>query len=199
MHTGINWSKSLTGILYVNKVISSEAAPHLYKSCTFLFEDLDLSKKSLETVSPANLESVRNIFVYYPDELEVVYTPDGTTVDNTAPMRQKFLFLCEQIVKTMPKVKELAVWIGKILELENEGTRVNTYERALLQFAGLAELKTTIVKKYGDVFDNSGDDNARWEGSEYTVEGVKEMIATCDHTALDRQRKAFEEARDKEC
>lgn len=196
-HTGINWSKSLTGILYANKVISSEAAPHLYKSCTFFFEDLDLSKKFLDSVSPANLESVRNIFVYYPDEPEVVYTQDGTTVDNTAPMRQKFLLLCEQMVKTMPKVKELMVWIGKILELENEGTRVNMYERALLQFACLAELKTTTVKKYGDVFDNSGDEDARWEGNEYTVEGVKEMIANCDHTALDRKRKAFEEARDK--
>jgi hypothetical protein len=76
-------------------------------------------------------------------------------------MRQKFHLLCEQIVKTMPKVKELTVWIGKILELENEGTRINAYERALLQFAGLAELKTTIVKKYGDVFDNSGDEDAR--------------------------------------
>jgi hypothetical protein len=160
-HTGVNWSKSLTGILYANKAISSEAAPHLYKSCTFFFEDLDLSKKFLETVSLANLESIRNIFVYYSDELEAVYTQDGITADNTAPMRQKFHLLCEQIVKTMPKVKELTVWIGKILELENEGTRINAYERALLQFAGLAELKTTIVKKYGDVFDNSGDEDAR--------------------------------------
>jgi hypothetical protein len=197
--TGINWSKTLTGILYANKQICDEAAPHLYKSCTFLFEDLDLSKRFLETVSSANLESIRSIFIYYPDELEDVYTPDDAFVNNTVPMRQMFHLLCEQIVKTMPKIQELTIWIGKILELENEGTRVNAYERALLEFAGLAELKTTIVKKYGDVFDNSGDEDVRWEGNEYTVEGVKEMIATCDHTALDRKRKAFEEARDKEC
>ena len=63
----------------------------------------------------------------------------------------------------------------------------------------MEELKTTIVKKYGDVFDNSGNEDVRWEGNEYTVEGVKEMIATCDHTALDRKRKAFEESRDKVC
>ena len=195
--TGINWSKSLTGILYANKQISAEAAPHLYKSCTFLLEDVDLSKKFLETVSPANRESIRNIFVYYPDELEVVYTPDDTSVNNAAPMRQKFH--CEQIVKTMSKIQELTIWIGKILELENEGTRENTYERALLQFAGLGELEKITVKKYGDVFDNSGNEDVRWEGNEYTVEGVKEMIATCDHTALDRKRKAFEEARDKVC
>lgn len=62
----------------------------------------------------------------------------------------------------------------------------------------MADLKTTIVKKYGDVLDNSGDEDARWEGNEYTVKGVKEMIATCDRTALDRKRKAFEEARGKE-
>jgi hypothetical protein len=115
-------------------------------------------------------------------------------------MRQKFHLLCEKIVKAMPKVKELTVWIRKILELENEGTRVDAYERAILQFAGLGDLQKTFVKKYGEVFDNSGDESARWEGSnEYTVEGVKEMIATGDHAALDRKRKEFEEARDTEC
>lgn len=199
MHTGFDWSESFTGILYANKQISAEAGPHLYKSCSFLFEDLDLSKKFLEVVCPANLESVQNIFVYYPDELEDVYTPDGTVLNNTAPMRQKFHLLCKKIVEKMPKVKELTIWIGKILELENEGTRDNTYERALLQFAGLVELKEIVVKKYGDAFDNSGDEDVRWEDNEYTVEGVKEMIETCDHTALDRKRKAFKEARDKEC
>ena len=56
------------------------------------------------------------------------------------------------------------------------------------------------MKKYGEVFDNSGDEDARWEGfNKYTVEGVKEIIATGDHAALDRMRNAFEEARDKEC
>jgi len=80
-------------------------------------------------------------------------------------MRQKFHLLCEKIVKAMPKVKELTVWIRKILELENEGTRVDAYERAILQFAGLGELQKTCVKKYGEVFDNSRDENARWEGS----------------------------------
>lgn len=200
VHKGINWSKYLTGILYTNKQISFEAAPHLYKSCTFLFEGLDLSKKFLELVRPTNLESIRNIFVYYPDELEIIYAPDGTVSDNAVPMRQKFHFLCEKIVKAMPKVKELTVWIGKVLELENEGTRVDEYEKAILQFAGLGELQITFVKKYGEVFDNSGDEDARWEGlNEYTVKGVKEMIATGDHAALDRKRKEFEEARDKGC
>lgn len=200
VHTGTNWSKSLTGLLYANKQISCEAAPHLYKSCTFLFEDLALSKKFLEIVRPANLEFIRSIFVYYPDEIEIIWTPDGKLADNTAPMRQKFHLLCEKITQTMPKIKELTVWIGKILELENEGTRVDAYERAILQFAGLGDLQKTFVKKYGEVFDNSGDEDARWEGSnEYTVEGVKEMIATGDHAALDRKRKEFEEARDKEC
>ena len=200
VHKGINWSKSLTGILYTNKQNSAEAAPHLYKLCTFLFEDLDLSKRFLELVCPANLESIRNIFVYYPDELEIIYAPDGTVVENTVSMRQKFQSLCEKIVKAMPKVKELTVWIGKILELENEGTRVDAYKRAILQFAGLGELEKTFVKKYGEVFDNSGDEDARWEGSnEYTVKGVKQMIATGDHAALDNMRKAFGEVRDKEC
>ena len=109
VHTGINWSRSLTGLLYANKQIGSEAAPHLYKSCTFLFEDLDLSKKFLELVRPANLESIRNIFVHYPDELETIYASDGTVVDDIVSMRQKFHLLCEKIVKAMPKVKVLTV------------------------------------------------------------------------------------------
>ncbi|GAB7334610.1 hypothetical protein MBLNU13_g06578t1 [Cladosporium sp. NU13] len=61
VHTGIHWSKSLTSVLYANKQISSEAAPHLYKSCTFFFQALDLSKNFLVAVRPANLESIRNI------------------------------------------------------------------------------------------------------------------------------------------
>lgn len=195
-----NWSKSLTGILYVSKQISCEAAPYLYKSCTFFFEELELSKKFLEAVRPANLEAIRNIFVYYPDGHEVVYFPDGALADYTVCMRQNFYLLCEKIVQAIPKIKELTIWIGRILELENEGTRVDAHEKAILQFAGLAELENVSVKKYGDALDNSGDRNARWEGSnEYTVDGVKEMITTGDHAALDRMRKAFEDARDKEC
>ena len=42
-------------------------------SCTFVLEDFALSKKSLEIIRPANLESIRNIFVYYPDEPSYVF------------------------------------------------------------------------------------------------------------------------------
>jgi hypothetical protein len=192
VHTGTNWSKSLTGILYVNKQINFEAVSVLYQSCTFLFENLDLSYKFLKVVQPTNLHSVRNVYVHYPDELEFVYSPYNTFADNRASMRQKFHLLCRQIVKTMPKIKELTVWIGPILELEYGGTRCEIYERALLQFAALKELETITVKKYGPVFDNSGVEYCWDDTNEYTVEGVKEMIATGDHTALDRWRNGFE-------
>lgn len=193
VRTEANWSKSLTGILYVNKQISSEAASSLLRSCDFFFEDLDLSQKFLGSVQPTNLESIRKISIHYPDELEIVHTLYHTVADNRAPMRQQFYSLCEQIVKMMPKVKELTLWIGDIFELEYGGTRCETYERALLQLAALKELKTITVKKYGTVLDNSGVAHC-WEGqNEYTVGGVKEMIETDDPTALDRWQKAFED------
>jgi hypothetical protein len=147
-----NWSQSRTGILYTNKQISSEAVPYLYQSCTFLFEDLDLSKKFLDIVSPSNLELVRSIFIYYPDELEVVYSLTDTPVDNSVPMRHAFHLLCKRIAQTMPKVKDLTIWIGKILELENEDTRCEVYERALLQLADLKEVETLSVKKFSEIF-----------------------------------------------
>jgi hypothetical protein len=194
---GTNWSKSLTGILYANKQISCEAVPYLYQSCIFFFEDLDLSKKFLDIVRPATLELVRNVFIYYPDELEHVYAPDNTPFDNSGPMRQKFHLLCKGVMRTMPNIKELTIWIGKILELDYRSTRCSAYEGALLQLADLRQVETLIVKKYGEVFDNSGDEDARWEGSnEYTVEGVTEMIATGDRMALERIRKAFEKGLD---
>lgn len=191
-----NWSKSLTGILYTNKQISSEAVPHLYHSCNFSFEDLVLAHKFLKIAGPTNLEFVRKISIYYPDELEVIYTPTPTIVDNSAVMQQMFQTLCEGIVKTMPKINELTVWIGKKLDLEYYGTRNWNYERALLQLAGLKEIEDLVVKKHGDAVDNSGDEEIRWEGdsNEFTVKGVKEMIATGDHGALDRMRRAFKDS-----
>lgn len=63
----------------------------------------------------------------------------------------------------------------------------------------MRQVETLVVKKHGDIYDNSGDEDARWEGdNKYTVDGVREMIVAGDHGVLDRMRKAFEEARDNE-
>jgi hypothetical protein len=190
--TSTNWEKSLTGILYANRQISSEAMPHLYQPCSFFFEDLALSKKFLDTAETKNLEKVLNIALYYPEELEIIHTPIGVT-DNSAAERAKFGSLCKQIVTSMPKVKDLTIWIGKTLELEYEGVRCDTYERALLQLARLKQVKRLDGKKHGEAMDNPGNEDSRWyEGQwDYTIMGVKEMIATSDHTALGRMRVAF--------
>jgi hypothetical protein len=192
--TSPNWKKSLTGILYANRQISSEAMPHLYQSCSFFFEDLALSKKFLDVAEPKNLEKVQKLAVYYPEELEIIHTPMGVT-DNSAGERAKFGGLCKQIATSMPKIKNLTIWIGKTLELEYEGSRCDTYERALLQLARLKEVEHLDVRKHGEAMDNSGNEDSRWyEGQwDYTVRGVKEMIATGDQTALDRMHSAFEQ------
>ena len=192
-HTGASWIKSVTGILYTNKQISSEAAPFLYRSLSFLFEYLDLSRKFLEIVQPTNLESVRSISVHYSHEQELVATSYHMFTQNRRIMRQKFHLLCEQIVKKMPKVKELTVWIGAILELEYGGTRCEVYEQAILEFAALKELETITVRNYGPVFDNSDVEYCWEDTNEYTVGGVTEMIERGDPTALDRWQKAFED------
>ena len=114
--TGTNWSNSLTGILYTNKLISSEAIPYLYQSCTIFFEDLGLSKKFLDITRPKILELVSKVSIYYPDELEIVHTADDAVLDQSVAMRQLFRLLCQKIAKAMPNIKELTVWIGKIIE-----------------------------------------------------------------------------------
>jgi hypothetical protein len=191
--TATNWKKSLTGILCANKQISSEAMPHLYQSCSFFFEDLALSKKLLDTAETKNLEKVLKIALYYPEEFEIIHTPIGVT-DNSSAERAKFASLCKQIAAWMPKAQDLTIWIGKTLELEYEGSRCDTYERALLQLAHLKEVEHLDVKKHGEAMDNSGNEDSRWyEGQwDYTIRGVKEMIVTGDQTALDRMRAAFE-------
>jgi hypothetical protein len=162
--TSPNWKKSLTGILYANRQISSEAMPHLYQSCTFFFEDLALSKKFLDAAEPKNLEKVQELAVYYTEELEIIHTPMGVT-DNSAAERAKFGALCKQIATSMPKIKNLTIWIGKTLELEYEGSRCDTYERALLQLARLKEVERLDVRKMG----------RRW-----TTPGTKIPVGTRD-------------------
>lgn len=199
------WEKSLTGILYANKQISSEAAPYLYQSHTFFFEDLALSKKFLENVGQKNLENVHKISIYYPEELELVESPteaikepnelaaNSLAFSKVISMKWELKHLCVQIAKSMPRIKELTVWIGNILELEYEGCRSPAYETALLQLADLKEVEDLVVRKHGEAIDNSGDEDARWYENQwdYTIRGVKEMIATGYHAALDRMRKAF--------
>jgi hypothetical protein len=57
----------LAGILLASKQNYEEAVPFLYKSCTFLFEDFELSTKFLSAVSPGNLKHITKVMVYYPE------------------------------------------------------------------------------------------------------------------------------------
>lgn len=94
------------------------------------------------------------------------------------------------IVVNMPLAEELTVWLGDTLELEFNSRRCEIYEAALLQFAGLGKVDALSVKKYAEIFDNSGDENARWHEVNWTktrtLSGVEEIIRSGDHGALDR-------------
>jgi hypothetical protein len=57
----------LADILLVSKQNYEEAVPFLYRSCTFLFEDFELSTKFLSAVSPGNLKHITKVMVYYPE------------------------------------------------------------------------------------------------------------------------------------
>ena len=245
---------SLCGILLVSKQNYQEAAPVLYKSCTILFEDFELSTEFLNAVSFDNLKHITKVQVYYPQEAEgtakaitairdcpdlsrfyhqsnalapnaesrlrralVSFDTDpaddytlayniatqGTSFYQSTdpnrlvsvpsslfPSRWLFGVMCRLIVVSTPAVKELTIWIGDTLELEFNSRRDETYEAALLQFAALGKVDALSVKKWGDAFDNSGDEDARWHEVNWlkvrTLNGVEEMIRGGEHGALDR-------------
>lgn len=238
-----DWSISNTGILYVSHEAYKVTVPHLYKSCTFFFEDPDLSKKFLEITGPKNLESVRKIAVHYNEgDTDVIVAPKSiiaeacrtngvqdvpvwnikiTPLDITRAGEEhvrplpiylrgppcgpsvvakndniyRWMIMCNQLASSLPQTRELTVWTGDTLDLQVEDIRCLEYEAALLQLAALKQVKTLDVKKHGDTFDNSGDENARWFtntwANRYTIEGIKQMIRTGDHGALNKQREAF--------
>jgi hypothetical protein len=107
--TSPNWKKSLTGILYANRQISSEAMPHLYQSCFFFFEDLALSKKFLDVAEPKNLEKVQELAVYYPEELEIIHTPMGVT-DNSAAERAPAATHTRERSSSSPTSRKWSIW-----------------------------------------------------------------------------------------
>jgi hypothetical protein len=106
------------------------------------------------------------------------------------PSRWLFGVLCRLIVVSMSGAKELTVWIGDTLELEFNSARCGMYEAALLQFAAMGNVDAVSIKKWGEVFDNSGDEDARWHEVNWmkvrTLNGVEEMIRGGEHGALDR-------------
>jgi hypothetical protein len=66
------------------------------------------------------------------------------------------------LLVSMKGAKDLTIWIGDTLELEFNARRDGIFEAALLQFAVMGTVDTLSVKKWGDAFDNSGDEDARW-------------------------------------
>jgi len=255
---------SMSGLLLASKQNYQEAAPILYKSCTFLFEDFELSIEFLDAVSFDNLKHITKVQVYYPQEAEGTVkaitairdcpdlsrfyhqsnalapnaesrlrralvsfdtdpADDYTLAYNIAtqgtsfyqstdpnrlvsvpsslfPSRWLFGVMCRLIVVSTPAVKEFTIWIGDTLELEFNSRRDETYEAALLQFAALGKVDALSVKKWGDAFDNSGDEDARWHEVNWlkvrTLKGVEEMIRGGEHGALDRHAMMLPDADD---
>jgi hypothetical protein len=66
------------------------------------------------------------------------------------------------LLASMKGAKDLTIWIGDTLELEFNARRDGIFEAALLQFAVMGTVDALSVKKWGDAFDNSGDEDARW-------------------------------------
>jgi hypothetical protein len=81
-----------------------------------------------------------------------------------------------------------------VLDRRHVGDRVHLSPRggeaALLQFAAMGKVDGLGVKKWGEVFDNSDDQDARWHDVEWikvrALGGVEEMIRSGEHGALDR-------------
>ena len=94
------------------------------------------------------------------------------------------------LLASMKGAKDLTIWIGDTLELEFNARRDGIFEAALLQFAVMGTVDALSVKKRGDAFDNSGDEDARWHEVNWmkmrTLNGVEEMIRRGEHGALDR-------------
>jgi hypothetical protein len=111
---------------------------------------------------------------------------------NFFPSRWLFGVMSRMMVISMPSIKELTVWIGDTVELEFSSRRDEIFEAALLQFAALGEVDGGVlsVKKWGELFDNSNDQDARWHEVNWmkirTLNGVEEMIRSGEHGALDR-------------
>lgn len=111
------------------------------------------------------------------------------------PARWLFGVMCRRIVASMPLAEELTVWVGDTLELEFNSHRSEIYEAALLQFAALGKADALIIKKHGEIFDNSNDEDARWHEVNWmklrTLNGVEEMIRGGEHGALDRHSRVM--------
>jgi hypothetical protein len=115
-----------------------------------------------------------------------------TFPSNIFPSRWLFGVMSRMMVVGMPSIKELTVCLGDAIELEFNSRRDEILEAALLQFAALGEVDGGVlsVKKWGELFDNSNDQDARWHEVNWmkirTFNGVEEMIRSGEHGALDR-------------
>jgi hypothetical protein len=111
---------------------------------------------------------------------------------NLFPSRWLFGVMCQMLVVSLSSTTELTLWIGDTLELEFNSRRDEVFEAALLQLAALGKIDGGVlsVKKWGELFDNSNDQDAKWHETNWmkipTLNGVEEMIRTGEHGALDR-------------
>ena len=112
--------------------------------------------------------------------------------NNLFPSRWLFGVMCQMLVVSISSTTELTLWIGDTLDLEFNSRRDEVLEAALLQFAALGKIDGGVlsVKKWGESFDNSNDQDAKWHETNWmkirTLNGVDEMIRTGEHGALDR-------------
>jgi hypothetical protein len=112
--------------------------------------------------------------------------------NNLFPSRWLFGVMCQMLVVSISSTTELTLWIGDTLDLEFNSRRDEVLEAALLHFAALGKIDGGVlsVKKWGELFDNSNDQDAKWHETNWmkirTLNGVDEMIRTGEHGALDR-------------
>jgi hypothetical protein len=112
--------------------------------------------------------------------------------NNLFPSHWLFGVMCQMLVVSISSTTELTLWIGDTLDLEFNSRRDEVLEAALLQFAALGNIDGGVlsVKKWGELFDNSNDQDAKWHETNWmkirTLNGVDEMIRTGEHGALDR-------------
>ena len=86
---------------------------------------------------------------------EFLFTSDGLEL-------WKLFVTGPLLLASMKGAKDPTIWIGDTLELEFNARRDGIFEAALLQFAVMGTVDALSVKKRGDAFDNSGDEDARW-------------------------------------
>ncbi|KAM0690902.1 hypothetical protein Q7P36_009672 [Cladosporium allicinum] len=122
------------------------AGPFLYKSCTFLFKPIGKRTLRRRARYHRHQRAFMEEFLFTSDRFEL------WKLFATGPL----------LLVSMKGAKDLTIWIGDTLELEFNARRDGIFEAALLQFAVMGTVDALSVKKWGDAFDNSGDEDARW-------------------------------------